>query len=74
MFDVTERALMKRVNRMLAKQNQSLHCTRRGTWSEVNLGRYYILDHYHNVANHHVDLEWKARDLGVMGVQEYLSA
>ncbi|MGO9111941.1 MAG: hypothetical protein ACLP9L_22170 [Thermoguttaceae bacterium] len=74
MCEVTERALVGRINRALAKKNWRLHRTRRGTWSEVNLGRYYILDHYRNVANHHVDIEWLARDLNAMTEWERLSA
>jgi hypothetical protein len=71
-WTITKRALVRRINRVLAKQNQVLRKTR-GGWSTVNLGEFYILNHYGNVVDHHVDIVWLGQELNVMHESETLA-
>ncbi|MGO9111938.1 MAG: hypothetical protein ACLP9L_22155 [Thermoguttaceae bacterium] len=66
-------ALTKRINRDLAKKHHVLRKTRPQGWSRLNLGEFYTLDRYGNVANQHVDLELLGRDLNVMQERETLA-
>jgi len=63
---VTMRALIQRINRKLAAQGEKLK-TYRGGRSEVQLGRYYIIDVRRNflVAGNQ-DPEGLGRELGVL--------
>jgi hypothetical protein len=66
MRPVTERAIQRRINRVLAKQGQRL-CRSRPGRAESDLGGYYIIDVYQNVVlATHVDLDQLARELGCM--------
>jgi hypothetical protein len=65
---ITERAIVQRINRRLARQDwpQALKVSR-GWCMQQNVGRFYVLDIYHNcVVDTRVDPEAYARDLGVL--------
>jgi hypothetical protein len=58
MTPITERALIKRINRALAKKNQVLHKSRtRGQLS--NLGQFYVLErgYTNGLIDFHVNIE-----------------
>ena len=76
MLNVSERALVGRINRVLAKQHKSLRLCRKDTRSFDTLGRYYVIDigQRGGIVDYKLDLEWLARDLNVMGESERLSA
>ena len=63
---VTERAVVRRINRVLKKYDDQLKKYRGGPcWSDF--GDYYILDiNRNNLLEGHVDIESKARELGVL--------
>ena len=69
---VGEAALMKRINRVLAKEGyagQKLKKARRG--QDSSLGDYYIVDHEMNsLVERHVDLDACGRELGVLAGYE----
>lgn len=72
---VSERALVARINRALAKQHESLRRCRMGTQAFNDLGAYYVLDVYRNhVLATHVNIEALGRELNVLGVGETLQA
>lgn len=80
MFEVSEGALLKRINRALRREVDSNWpapkiCRSRG-WRELaNLGEYYELDVSRNmVTGSHIDLVSQAKDLGVWGEGETLAA
>jgi hypothetical protein len=64
---MNEAALIKRINRKLAREGEALRTTRGGQ-PEWNLGRHYILDTHTNcVTAYHIDdLESLGRELGVI--------
>jgi len=76
---VSKRALVQRINRALAHQDQQLRATR-GTRSgegftsdQVELGYYYTVDFRLNcVVEKHVDLEELGRELKVLAAWEKL--
>jgi hypothetical protein len=68
---VTEQALLRRIKRALAKDQQTVRCCRENSRSFRDLGRYYLLDLYFNqVIATHVDLETLGRELEVLGGSE----
>jgi hypothetical protein len=70
MQDVTLKALLKRINRKLAHENQQLKITRGGQ-ARSNLGDYYVLDLYRNVIGaSHCQPEALAREIRVLGEWE----
>ncbi len=72
---ISRQALIKRINRVLAKRPwaEKLH-TSRGWREKLNLGDYYRIDVYRNcVVDHHVDLEELGVDLEVLLPQELLA-
>ncbi len=71
---VSERALILRINRVLAKDGQALKKAR--GWNAIqNLGALYVLDTYRNVVlDQHVDLESMAKDHKVMQEFECLAS
>lgn len=72
---VTTRALIQRINRKLAHEDEKLLTARlyRGH-EDSNVGRYYIIDTRRNIIeDDHVDLETFARDLKVMEGWEELA-
>jgi len=69
---VSERALVQRVNRVLAKQDERLK-TYRGGRSIVQLGRYYIVNVKGNwLVSGNVDLEDLGREVECLEAWEYL--
>jgi hypothetical protein len=73
---VSERAVIQRVNRKFVSEDghpaRELKKTRGGR-AKIDLGDYYVLDTERNfIAEHHVDPEDLARELGVLAQSEYL--
>ena len=71
--NVSRNAVIKRINRKLAHDQERLQVARLfGDGHEnTNLGRYYIVDVFRNaVVDHHVDLATKAREIGVLAASE----
>jgi hypothetical protein len=67
---VSERALIQRINRVLAKEDQVLKATR-GMQASLDLGRYFILDCRANfVLDKHLDLKALGRKLGCLRAWE----
>jgi len=63
---VTARALIQRINRALAKDNEILKTTR-GERAVQDLGQYYVLDFNMNaVMRKDVDIEEFGRQLGAL--------
>jgi hypothetical protein len=78
---ISERALVRRVNRRLKAENHQMKRTR-GFWDsnhfhhyeDTNLGRFYVVDLLRNfVVDYHIDLARYARDLGAMAEWEELA-
>jgi len=69
-FPVTERALVQRINRKLAGENEQIRKWRSGQWK----GYYFHLDVSHNMllSESFNDIESFARELGVMEKWETL--
>ena len=64
---VTERALIARINRKLAKQDEKLLTCRESSPSFYTLGRYYVVNIYGNyVINQDVGLDELGREMGVL--------
>jgi hypothetical protein len=73
---VTERALVQRINRALAKAGRHGHIMKktRGMSAQLDLGRFYVLDIDRNfVVRSHVDLESLGRQLEVFHAYEVLA-
>ena len=68
---VSERALVARINRALAKQRQALRRCREDARGFNDLGAYYLLDG-NTVIDTHVNIETLGRKLNVLGVGETL--
>ena len=67
---VSKRALLQRINRALAKEEEMVKTLRGDRWLH-DLGRYYRLDLNRNVImEKHVDLEETGRQLGVLAKYE----
>lgn len=76
---VTERALIRRINRILACEGRTLHVSRYPSRVYHNLGRYYQLDQYNDPCGPAwvtmpADLEAYAREIGALGPDETLKA
>ena len=68
---ITERALVQRLNRKLAKENELLRAGR----GERDLGRYFVVDTRRNlIVRKDVDLESLARDIGAIAPWEELGS
>ena len=67
---VTESALLRRINRALAKQWESVRTCREDSRAFGTLGRHYLVDACNNIVAYPVDLETLGRELNVMGEQE----
>jgi len=67
---VSQRAIVQRINRRLANDQQTLRVTRPGSRWANDLGAFYIVDNdplgRENLVAAHVDLETLARELGVL--------
>ena len=62
---VSESAVIKRINRRLAKDGEQLR-TRRSERYWSDLGTHYIVDSNNCVTASHVDLEQLGRELGAL--------
>ena len=72
---VSERALVARIKRALAKEHKALRRCRKDSRGFNDLGAYYMLDVYQNqVIDTHVNIEALGRKLNVLGVGETLQA
>lgn len=70
---ITQNALMKRINRALAKEGERLTVTRGERWRS-ELGDFYVLDVNMNaVVAKHCDPEKLGRELGVLRKWERLA-
>jgi hypothetical protein len=69
---LSNRAIIQRINRRLAKNHEKL-CKSRGWQAQQNLGDYYLLDRYRKtVINSNVNVQTFARELGVIQEHEIL--
>jgi hypothetical protein len=74
MSTVTESALIRRINRVLAKKYQAVRRFRVNAQGFDYHGRFYVLDTWRNSPiDTHVDLTVLARMLGVLGFSEVLA-
>lgn len=74
---VTERALVRRINRKLDKLSfpQRVGVLAERSRGYYNLGRFHVFDVYRNaLLNSHVDLVRLGRELGVLAEGEQLAA
>ena len=70
---ITERALLGRINRKLKHENQQVKKCRADSRGHNYLGDFYVVGTFNNcIANTHVDLEVLGKDLGVMAEYERL--
>ena len=69
---ITEQALLKRINRKLAHDDERVHKAREQWVHE--LGEYYLVDYggtaSSNVLAYHVDIENMGREIGVLRENE----
>jgi hypothetical protein len=75
---VTERALIRRINRVLAREGKVLRVCRRDSGWFRDLGRYYQVDQNNNICGPtwvttRADLEAYAREIGALGPSESLN-
>jgi hypothetical protein len=68
---VTTRAVIQRINRLLAAEGKELKKTR-GILAERDLGDYYVCNS-DSVLSHHVDLETLGREMGALQSYEVLT-
>ena len=72
MASVTKRALVQRINRALARQEQQLRACR-GERAQQELGDYFILNAKQNrIVSRNIDLEELARELNLLAPFEKL--
>lgn len=70
---ISENALLARINRKVAGENQTVRRCREGSASFPTLGRFYLIDAYRNaVEAMHLDLELLGRELGAIRADETL--
>jgi hypothetical protein len=69
---VTKAALIKRINRKLALEGETLRTTRGERW-RGDLGDHYTVDESNFITAQHVDLVECARELGVLKASEDLA-
>ena len=66
MKSMNEAAIVKRINRALASEDEKLRKSR-GGWTAANFGDFYVHDWRRNIVTAtHVDPEDLARELGVL--------
>lgn len=71
---VSERAVVARINRALAKDNRTLRTTRADSRWYSNTGRHYVIDIAQNcILWTDVDLEELGRELGVLADYETIA-
>jgi hypothetical protein len=71
-YTVSERALIGRVKRKLARKDQSLTVAREDGRLHANVGRFSVWD-THTLVDSHVKLDTLARELGAMHADEELA-
>jgi hypothetical protein len=72
---LSERAVVQRINRKLAKENEALRTSRQNSRAQSIVGNYYIVDLNRNaVTASQIDLEALARELGVIMDYECVDA
>jgi len=72
---VSERAVMARLNRRLRKDNQQIRKTRDNSRWLVSQGDFFIIDLATKIiSDDHVDLDYTARDLGALAAYEEVAA
>lgn len=64
-MNISERTLIKRINRKLAYSSERLCTVRGGRWVST-LGRYYIKNTRNIITAQHCNIEALARELGVL--------
>jgi hypothetical protein len=70
---ITERALVQRLRRTLAKEGNRLLVNRGGNaHGAANVGRYYIVDENNLMTDHDVDLVALGREMGAIRPWERL--
>ena len=70
---VSERAMLGRINRVLAKDNRVVKAAREGSALYYNMGRYYLLDwSTNNIVDYKFDLAGFAKKLGCIAEWEHL--
>lgn len=71
---VTEKALIGRINRKLAKDYEAIKKTRPNSRAKSNLGDFYLLNTYRNtIIDTCIKLEQFARDRGVLAEYEEMA-
>lgn len=69
---ITERALMQRINRFLAKKKQTLKKQRKNSKHLDETGEYYIIDFKNNkIVSTGINLEALGRNLGILKNNEH---
>jgi hypothetical protein len=70
---ITERALVQRINRALAKEDEVVKKSRADSRMEMQYGTYYSVNQRtNNIANGNIDIESMGRELGVLKEYEAL--
>ena len=69
---VSERALQKRINRQLAKENERL-VKSKGLKAKTELGEWYIINGINNILAWHCEIEKLGREIGVFKPSESLA-
>lgn len=71
---ISERALLARINRKLAKAGQAVRTCRESSGAFSTLGRHYVVDVDRNMVEaYNVDLMELAENISVVSGQEYLA-
>ena len=71
---ISERAVIQRINRKLAKDNEKLKTLHETSQSIHNIGRHYIVDIYSGAILHtHQDVESLGREIGVLHNREKIA-
>jgi hypothetical protein len=69
-MQITERALIQRINRRL-KPDQEKLCTSRTEQARLDVGYYYVVNYsFNGIVQKDVDIEELARKLGVLKAYE----
>lgn len=72
---ISERAALQRVNRAIAHAGRAMKVCRHDSRWFSDLGRYYVVNKTtHVVSDSHADLNWWARELGVLKLFEEIVA
>jgi hypothetical protein len=66
---ISEKAVFQRLKRYYAKQGHVLHRCREDQWFDTT-GRYALANEQNHWIDYHVDLEARAREVGVLADHE----